>query len=602
MSTHINILPNETLIHIFSHINEYELIFIACVCKKWYDCALYLRNKKLLPRWFTPIGQITQSIGHLSFYKEMSFQHDYQFDSHIMNQIVKKNDFTMFNWAIDNKMNISIDHIIKMYIQNDKFDIIKLLFHILNKNITNDHILHAIKWEKYDIMFWLIEHGVLNHCSLEEAHFTQIIINGNIDILKKLNKMNIFNRTNYECNTVCDSAIKFDKYNILKWCHSINMRISPSCVIKAIEKNNFEIFKFLYENINDNTFYDFHEIGIEACGTGNMEMLEYLHKNGMTFDNSCYYQIYNVENWLEIVEWLKTIECYPDIENLSHAIQWSSNIAYLEYLELNYGLSVLDPDFKIRYAFGWFKLEAMTWMYEKGFVFNDDFINCCLDSENINLLKWLIDRGCKVNNEFLALAMKRNSFDVIKILLEEHKCDINPDYISVMLRSNKNTIKHSSVFYKYTQIKLNELRRNIIKIIYNKINILPNDICFCAVINNDFELLKWAHSLGYGVGPEIFNRVIEENNILILEWLYDNKCPVNENEAFKYASKNIQIIFWLVEKGYKTDTDMTRGFHNDDIGIKLIKQIGLGYKSPKKTEAPFFVTPYTWSPRAFPEN
>ncbi len=145
----------------------------------------------------------------------------------------------------------------------------KYLFDENNFNIENQ--LETIRyWQFNDLPNNVYEYCLNNDCEKLREHFFDLELFTNILDLKKQN----FNFNNNE------KKIKF-----------------------TIKKNYFELFKYLYHNIDIEYFEN--DITKYAALKGHLECLKYVHQNGCPIDiNKClkYCKNNDVRNYLESIQ------------------------------------------------------------------------------------------------------------------------------------------------------------------------------------------------------------------------------------------------------------------------------------------------------------
>ncbi len=553
METHINTLPNETLIHILSFVNEYELFFSALVCRKWRDCAEYLRTRNGKSRWLTSVNQIAVSIKRIIFYKQISQPQDYQFDYLIGDILINQNTPDLFMKAKNEaKLIINNKHFITICCKYNNIGQL-MMIHSRGYLINNDDINTAITHKNYNIMFWAIH----NNYQLDFDNIIHIIRNNDIDVLRKLHEINVLNDENFDdddISLILTELHDLKYYHILQWMHQIGfVAICSADLCYAVEANDIDMCRWVLSNNIDIDEDEIISITESAIKTGNMEIILFLHERNLIDNNdSEAYYIAVKNNSYDIIQWLISIGCPIPHYALSIACN-NCDVNMLNYL-ISKGFDMFHNEFSIRDALHGGKLENIKWLHTHGYRWDDNTIMDASVSGNVELVKWLKECGCKMNGMIHISIIQRGYIDMIKYLFE-NGCTL-PDDICIEA-------------CKYNRI-------DILKWYYMKTNTFDENACLIACSTRNYNIMKWAYSVGIKLNYRMYNLAISNGDIDILDWLHVNECPINQDEAFTSAGTNVHIITWLVNKGYNTRINMTRRFiqTNDNRGIELMRSYG----------------------------
>jgi len=160
-----------------------------------------------------------------------------------------------------------------------------------------------------------------------------------------------------------------------------------------------------------------------------------------------------------------------------------------------------------------------------------------------------------------------NSTNKLKIISTQCLDEISTWKFMVHNGFFKNNICHCATIYDNIEI-LKWAHEN-----YNNEEKCADYVIWNAADNNNFEILKWAYENGYPWDDDTLFCAIKNNNLEMAKWAREHGCPWGENTyygAFE-AEDSIEIMNWL----YKNDCPWEKIFENlEDINnVEILKWI-----------------------------
>jgi len=235
-----------------------------------------------------------------------------------------------------------------------------------------------------------------------------------------------------------------------------------------------------------------------AAKTGNLSLLKWLWYQGCPFDETTFANAVKSGN-LEMLEWLKTEKCPFDTDCFNNTALLG-NITILEWLWNNkfpWDEWTLINAAKNLNILKWFNNKC-----EGDMRFTPLMFHYSVQYEDINTLEWLLENGCPWNSYTSLYAVQTKNIEIVKWLFN-----------------------NGCPFDEYT--------------------------LYVSAGSGNLDILKWIVENCYmDLTPFIFVEGIYSENIEVLNYLYDLRCPINESVLFAVKkTNNKEIKKWFEEKG-----------------------------------------------------
>ena len=175
----------------------------------------------------------------------------------------------------------------------NQFDLLKY-FITYDCPVGSQCIEFCILNNNLDMMIYLRE----NDCEINKLNVLYAAKKGNLNFLKW------FTEHDFRCSQVCETCVKYNHLECLKYAVSQKYELIDSLTTIAVEYNRLEILKYLYEN---DCKLDNATVQIAACN-GNLECLEYVHKNGCSLNCISFFNCI-LSGELECVKYLYENKC-----------------------------------------------------------------------------------------------------------------------------------------------------------------------------------------------------------------------------------------------------------------------------------------------------
>lgn len=243
-------------------------------------------------------------------------------------------------------------------------------------------------------------------------------------------------------------------------------------------------------------------------------------------------------NNIPMLEWLKTKKCIFTVRAYASAAKYGN-------------LRVLE----------WLKSNKVPFIYTA-------IVNA-INYKQWSCVKWLIEHESVVTGVITFVAEKK--YDIIALCVERFRD--RKEYF-------ENTSEHSFIkaldnydndeFMCLVELAGNFLRPwallkkpikennfDLLLWMHGKFgsNILDESVMRYAVLRGNFNIVKWLYSINCPVPNHIMHYAFVGCNMEIIEWLHsEKKCVVNVssfNALISNERKNINILKWIVNKGYK---------------------------------------------------
>lgn len=214
-----------------------------------------------------------------------------------------------------------------------------------------------------------------------------------------------------------------------------------------------------------------------------------------------------------------------------------------------------------------------------------------ITNNNFHDLKLLRDYGCLMDTSHLILATKLGHIEIMKWLLTQFSVKLNEKIFSTAVKSgNPETVDFLiDIGCPYNKNIFNNAcyygNLDIVSLVFNKLNtrtficeavayenaiegsnieivkfLFDNNIPYnffittVAVRYNNLDILKLLVEKGIDLTTITFNIAAEHGDTTILDFLYDNDCPVEDYiMTFAIRSKKLENVKWFIDKKISYD-------------------------------------------------
>jgi len=387
---------------------------------------------------------------------------------------------------------------------------------------------------------------------------------GNLEIMKYFGyKLNFVER---DWQNLFDKAAKYDRLNIMKWiCRKTSYESYSDDYENYGEpsymQSTIEVYELVFESrtINLTAPRVSDHLCKEAAECGNIQVLEYCHRNNYQFDHG----------WLAVFNDL----CSSAVDNKDkeqalvtlkwlyhHGCPWSENFSKTAVCNDN--------------------LEALKWARNNGCSWDESTLQIAAHGGNIAMIEYCLQNECPMNTLVCASAMllKDNdrALEVLK-LLRKYSCPwdqytiqfaINNGNFEAMLWAKRNGCSWSECNFELLVGKgdvsiieevlkdeprqespMMQNRRGAEKVLKDTAEIfrtaLSNDTSSDSLI---IEKLKLFRKYGYQWDAQITALAAEHGRLLALQWLWHIGCPMDESACVgAVRSGNIEILKYAHE-------------------------------------------------------
>lgn len=439
---------------------------------------------------------------------------------------------------------------------------------------------------KHDnILKWAIEHSdetdlqpsIIQSITQGDMNlFDYLIKCGSFNIDKvfkcaaKHNQIHVFEKLNWECQSIIKlsniaskyghlylikclydhgfdplslrygTIIKYGRLDILQWFNANGGKLKPEMLYKAVEYNQFEIFKWL---INEgceicciNTYktakgkgdifkwlysrgFDFDKEDSLICAQiakyGNLELLKQAHERGFVISENAVNAAAKCGH-LEVLQWI-----HNNIENCINEIVLSNATHYghLNIVKWYYkcGYPREKDVYKNATANGHF--DIVKWLHKKNLIDQSELR--VYTSINIENLKWMRENGYTWGKQTFYTVCKTGDVKCLKYAIENSSIELLT-YIEV----------NSSMVYRFI---ISAGNVDCLTYMYEKGYKCPNTKSFidCLPIGRERD----------------WTRLVK--NFEMVKWLHAHGIILSYKHAYKYG--NADKIAWLIEHGYEVE-------------------------------------------------
>ena len=455
----------------------------------------------------------------------------------IIKEIIKKNDFEMFIWVLNNFNDLNqIQFIIYLELQ--------------------ENIIQLIKYDNYQILKYVIKKYKLNNNNTIKKLYTYCFKEYKFNSLNYLSEN--FELKNYDLNldfkSIFLNCIKLKKYNIIdiiiknvqnySWLNILSYYETDDNILEYLIKNYYN-----YLNINEDLFYN-------ILYTGNLEYLKLFIKY---YRDDLDYNNIKEDDYLILVG-------YNDTELLDFIYSLNSNVCFD------------NNDYILKLIIKLNKYKVLKWFLNK-FKFDNfheedyDLYYHCIVNKNIHMIQLLYEYDDKEKfNEYKLRYLKiasqikdlnifiwfENNFDNLDLSIENN----------VLI--NNSLISNNIVVFKYIINKINidinyedgliirtafgNNLNEIIKFLFSKFHnidvFVKNQIIMkYAIEDGDLDMINLLYNYNNNFDLSIDNEYLfriscKMDHINVVKWLMNNKHDIN------YSINNHEIFYYVCNHNY----------------------------------------------------
>ena len=192
--------------------------------------------------------------------------------------------------------------------------------------------------------------------------------------------------------------------------------------------------------------------------------------------------------------------------------------------------------------------------------------------------KWIIKRAVhRGNTKFLEqlfgikLAINKNTFEY---QIEKIIKDGNLEKLKILKKKGTNFNENECYYY---WALLNKQFEIVKWLLINGVKWKVIEFRF-IVMYADINFIKWLYYNNYSWDSQVILVAIKRNNMEIIEFLYEKKCPLSAN-CFNYTS-NIQMMEWLIDRNCPINKSVCSSasyLGNLDFEMVKIKELPMGF-------------------------
>ena len=192
-----------------------------------------------------------------------------------------------------------------------------------------------------------------------------------------------------------------------------------------------------------------------------------------------------------------------------------------------------------RAAISFGNLEYLKWIRANGCPWSEDVLEYTYNF-NEEMIKWAILDGCPVSTNAYNQIVENDNLDLLNWLFDQN---ITPNEKSMKYAASENVIKW--LINKGSAEVCEETARNgrldLIQLAidsgasYNLVKIASNAAAYGYI-----NILQWTQEQGITWEASIFAEAIHSQNKQVITWLFENKCPWDE-ESCSNVAKNSNL-------------------------------------------------------------
>ena len=552
---HIQVLPWEILIMIFSFLSKYEHFISALVCKNWYNTLKDMRERRKEPRFLTSIERV------FATYNLAVWANSFFIDSVTHADPTYINHFAPNNWW-------------KSFAAGGN---IKICQRLVRSNYflspQNRRILVCILAYNghFEMVRWLYD----NRAALQAAmrRFMPIedidcigeyaTASGNIPFLMWLQSIG--------CNftsAAYDNAIHHKHYNVIKWLQSImcppdlftlnvavcdndillvkylvgcEFSLTENSVLEAIKNENLEMVKTLCEfiaNMPDATRITLPLVCEEAAAKGSLPILSYLREQGCPWNANTFAG--GAESGsLPILSYLRENGCPFDNRSQTAAVEQGH-------------------------------FHVTQWLTELGCPFSVDTFSKACEFDNMEVANYLFQRGCPIDTNATRNAAMNGHINILRFLFENFDIDdlmIEEDLpIYAVLGGNIEVVEYLKALILPPNIELDwddhlsdtaahKGYENILRWLQNEGYFATPETLHEALGQEHYHLIPIIYQMGDHITLDHYNTLFLNAPRDTLQWIFNTLPHLqdsmirNENALRAALNGNLEAMKWLHDRG-----------------------------------------------------
>jgi hypothetical protein len=371
-----------------------------------------------------------------------------------INDILKNNYIKCLEYIYKNENNILYNSLLLTAIT---YDSVYCLEYLVNCGLfLNDKLLYdACTYDSVKCLEYLISNGSF----LDDTVFIFSVEYGSIKCLQYLYENNYHSMCIdcshmngcYRNDNLFNTAIGGDNVECVKYLHNIGILPNYECFNYAIKKHSIKCLKYLYENELFNEKSSYHILAFEIK-PDDLEIVSYLRENGIPWSDNTFYRTIVGGN-MECIEYLH-----------------KNNCPYSNYMCLFLGCIKKN------------NIECFKYLYENSFLFDSyKLMYNVIKYGDIKFFKYLDINGFELNDIIYRNIVRLKRNDII-IYLQKNK-HISCDIILDEYKKLDDSWNFDKVFHGYCEIdskkKVKEVKKNslYIKMSYTKKSDSDSDTC-----------------------------------------------------------------------------------------------------------------------------
>lgn len=515
IENHINKMPDEILLEIFSHLPVANIYISQFVCTRWMGIIkgedIVIKDEDI----FFSLAKYNQTnLMEKLCAKESSCLIAFCYSAVMVNNI------DVLRWCIDQGCDLEDD---------------ACLFYkaVENQNLEMIKLLHE------------------NHCPRDENICYVAAGIGNLEILQWLKDHE------YELgDKICDVAAEKNHLHILQWAKENKCVLSNNICIHAVENNNLEMLQWARENKcswNSN-------VCVRAAAKSHFEILRWAIVNGCPTNDAKICSLVAQTGNIDLLQWLHYVGCYWDKQTCIEAARHG----YFEILKwvIENGCPMDDPVIcTIVTKYGEFEL--LKWLRQMHCPWDSYTCLAAASRNHHEILKWLINNGCPKNNpEICSLMAMFGRFDLLKWLYHVG-CPWDAEtYYHVKKFGNTDMIqwlleRGCPTWYQKIKEWLKAVTLgDLVK--WGEKNQIPwNDELKCESdysLESCYQVLKWAVNNGYQpkkISEKLFQCIVDKDHMVFLEWIVEMGCWDDHICDYAAIHKKFNALLYLADHGFK---------------------------------------------------
>ena len=334
---------------------------------------------------------------------------------------------------------------------------------------------------------------------------------------------------------IMEKLTKKGYLSVIKYFHFLNDGYSwgDFTLRIAAKENNFDIFKFAYENgaeINDDiVFYGLYgcnwdkykrnipKVSISVIKNNNIEFAKYLKTIGCDLCSRHLTSLAADQNNIEMLDYLLSIKC--NITDFAALI--AAKNGHLGSLKVMKKWNVNFISINLRYPIIQDHVECLQFLIENGANMNGQCVYNAVKYNAIRCLRFLIKKECKWNHNAYTVAAETNNMGCLKILLE-NGCKL--------IRNRCTDYKKCSHIIKNVLTIERAVENgyiNMVKFLHKNKFPFSNKICNVAAKYRQLAVLKYLIANDYPWTVKTVNIAVENDDYNTFQYLFNMELKID---------------------------------------------------------------------------